>query len=106
MRVRIIQQGSGPGSYPLGTVLDVDDETGAAWCSHGDSHSTPFAVPVVEERKAETAARPDPAVEVRAEVSGTAEVSGPALVATSQGEDPSPPKRGPGRPPGSKNAPK
>lgn len=71
MLVKIIQQGSGPGSYPVGTILDVTDEEGRGYCTAGGSHSTPFAVPVVEDRSETADAPADKRTETRAETKPT-----------------------------------
>ncbi len=102
MRVKIIQQASGPGSYPIGTILDLPEDEARGLCSAGASQGTPFAIPVVEDRT-ETAVAPAKAnVEVRAEVKAEAVpvVTEPEPVVEQ------PVKRGPGRPPGSTNKPR
>lgn len=71
----------------MGGEFEVSDEEGALLC-HNPTNGTPIAVPVVEERAVETPEKPDVRAEVREVI-----VSGePAVV----------PKRGPGRPPGSR----
>lgn len=116
MKVRIIQQmsGSRPNGLPwppAGTVLDVPDWEGRSLCATGDSHDTPIAVPVVEER-AETRPAPQPTpVETRAPEPAAAVAAEPVAEAkptvTEQPEPPEQPvKRGPGRPPGSTNKPR
>jgi hypothetical protein len=109
VKVRIIQQASGPGSYPVGTILEVTPEEARGLCSTGASQSTPFAVPVVEDRT-ETADAPEkPAVETRGTSAATASpaVKAPEPVKAEEPvKDEEPVKRGPGRPPGSTNRPK
>lgn len=88
MKVRMVQQMSGPRGdgtdWPaFGAEIDVSDEEGRDLCAGG------IAIPVAEERAAETAHVPDARVELRGEP-----------------EPEVPAKRGPGRPPGSTNKPK
>lgn len=102
MKVKLIMQMSGPrpdsSDWPgFGGTLDVSDGEGADLIAAG------IAVPVAEERAVESAAMvPDPKVEVRAEPDLVEQFADPALTGT----EAEPVKRGPGRPPGSKNAPK
>jgi hypothetical protein len=107
VKVRIIQQASGPGSVPLGTILEVTPEEARGLCSAGASQSTPFAVMVTEDRT-ETADAPEKRnVETRGTSTATAapKVQEPAKAEEPKAEE-EPAKRGPGRPPGSTNRPK
>lgn len=111
MKIKIVMDSSGPGSIPRGTVLEVGKDISEADAQNllevRTGHSGAFAVPVVEERvespvpkqeRVET--REDKAAEVHAEPAVHAE----PVVQDSQEEFPV--KRGPGRPPGSRNRPK
>lgn len=103
VKVRLIQQGSGPGSYPIGTILEVTPEEARGLCGHGDSHSTPFAVLVTEDRT-ETADAPE-----KRNVETRKADPAPAKAAPPPPEPPKaeePVKRGPGRPPGSTSRPR
>ena len=110
MKVRIMQQGSGPGSVPVGTILEVSDEEGRGMCATTDSQRTPYAVPVVEDRAEQRPAPEDKRTETRedkaAEKPEPPEPE-PPKVEEKKAEEPEPePRRGPGRPPGSTNRPK
>jgi hypothetical protein len=123
VKIRMVQQmsggrGDGQDWPPPGGELTVSDEEGMLLCSTSPSQPTPIAVPVAEERAAPAAPKPDPRVETR--IGGGGEVpaspspvpprplvSPPATVPAPPGPEVTvPPRRGPGRPPGSTNRPK
>lgn len=108
MKIKVVLDSSGPGSVPRGTVLevgrDVSEEESRNYLASG------FAVPVVEER-VETPTPKQERVETREDKEPE-----PVEVVTTEPEpeqpepdsdtEDEPVKRGPGRPPGSKNKPK
>ncbi len=107
MRIRLVQQmsgtrGDGQPWPPPGVAFDVSAAEGMELCHTAAGVSPPIAVPVVEERKVETATVPvDPKVEIRHETHAVAEptVSSPPRPASAIPDNPPPEKRGPGRPP-------
>jgi hypothetical protein len=106
VKVRVIQQASGPGSVPVGTILAVTPEEARGLCHVTDSQPTPFAVLVVEDRT-ETADAP---VSVATETRGGGTLKPAVAEVHNDTPEPevveAPAKRGPGRPPGSTNRPK
>ena len=104
MKVRMTQQMSGPRGDgqdwpPTGGVLETGDGEGAMIVRNG------WGVPVVEERKTETAAAPDPKVEVRTEPDP--QPAEPPAAPPEEDESALPVEmRRRGRPPGSPNKPK
>lgn len=85
---------------PYGGTIEVSAAEAAELCHTATGSSTPIAVPVVEERKTETADAPeDVTVEKREKL--------PTLpprpsTAVPDADTPEEPKRGPGRPPKAK----
>src|SRR5215831_6135085 len=111
VEVRMVQQMSGGNWPPVGGTMMVSEAEAEILCHSDAQHPTPIAVRT-EKPKAETADAPPPAVEVAQGAADEAMTRAVPPAPEPEDEEPSEEnlpqqmRRGPGRPPGSKNRPK